>query len=110
MREHSLQDIWERSQALRFNRDRTVKDLWGFCRTCYYADECRGGCTWMSSSLFGRAGNNPYCHHRALELAASGQRERMTRVEAAPGTPFDHGRWEITVEALPAENPAPAAE
>jgi radical SAM protein with 4Fe4S-binding SPASM domain len=110
VREHSLRDIWERSQALRFNRDRTVNDLWGFCRTCYYADECRGGCTWMSSSLFGRAGNNPYCHHRALELEASGKRERMTRVEAAPGTPFDHGRWEITVEELPAENPAPAAQ
>jgi radical SAM protein with 4Fe4S-binding SPASM domain len=105
VREHSLRDIWERSQALRFNRDRTVNDLWGFCRTCYYADECRGGCTWMSSSLFGRSGNNPYCHHRTLELQASGRRERMTRVAAAPGTPFDHGLWEITLEDVPGTRP-----
>ena len=23
-------------------------DLWGFCRTCYYAEECMSGCTWTS--------------------------------------------------------------
>jgi radical SAM protein with 4Fe4S-binding SPASM domain len=104
VRQHSLLDIWQRSSALRYNRDRTVADLWGYCQTCYYADECRGGCTWMSSSLFGRPGNNPYCHHRALELARGGQRERMLLVESAPGTPFDHGRWKLLVEPVPAES------
>lgn len=100
VREHSLKDIWERSRALRFNRDRSVLDLWGYCRSCYYADECRGGCTWMASSLFGRAGNNPYCHHRALEFAERDLRERVVLVNAAPGTSFDHGRWEIVLEPL----------
>ena len=38
VREHSLEAIWERAAALRFNRDRTLADLWGHCRTCYYAD------------------------------------------------------------------------
>jgi radical SAM protein with 4Fe4S-binding SPASM domain len=99
IRGQSLQDIWERSGALRVNRDRTVADLWGFCQSCYYADECRGGCSWMSSSLFGRTGNNPYCHHRALDFQARGLRERVVQVGAADGTPFDHGHWEIVVEA-----------
>lgn len=98
IREHSLRDIWERSSALRFNRDRTVADLWGYCRDCYYADECRGGCSWMSSSLFGRTGNNPYCHHRALDFESRGLRERLVQVAAAPGGSFDHGQWEICVE------------
>lgn len=101
VREHSLADIWERSSALRYNRDRTVADLSGFCRTCYYADECRGGCTWMAVAVSGEPGNNPYCHHRALELEQKGLRERVRMLESAPGTPFDHGRWEIVEEAIP---------
>ena len=100
IRVHSLKDIWERSEALRFNRDRGTRDLWGYCAQCYYADECRGGCSWMASSLFGRTGNNPYCHHRALELAREGKRERVRQVAPAPGTPFDHAQWEILVEPL----------
>jgi radical SAM protein with 4Fe4S-binding SPASM domain len=101
IRDASLQNIWERSAALRHNRDRTVDDLWGYCRTCYYADECRGGCNWTAFSLFGRAGNNPLCHHRALEHRRVGKRERLVQVEAAPGQPFDHGMFEILVEDDP---------
>ena len=41
-------------------------NLWGFCRTCDYAELCRGGCTWTAHVFFGQPGNNPYCHHRAL--------------------------------------------
>jgi len=48
IRDASLRDIWERSAPRRYTRDRTVEDLWGYCRTCYYADECRAGCTWTS--------------------------------------------------------------
>lgn len=99
IRQHALKDIWERASALRVNRDRTVKDLWGFCAGCYYADECRAGCSWMSSSLFGRTGNNPYCHHRALDFEKRGQRERVVQTAAAPGTPFDHGAWKIEIES-----------
>src|SRR5690606_6009601 len=84
VRQQRLVDIWERSRALRFNRDRSVADLWGFCAGCYYADECRGGCSWMASSLFGRTGNNPYCHHRALDFQARGMRERVVQRRAAP--------------------------
>jgi radical SAM protein with 4Fe4S-binding SPASM domain len=102
VRDHSLESIWERATPLRYTRDRTVEDLWGFCRTCYYAEECRAGCTWTAFSLFGRAGNNPYCHHRALTLDQQGLRERLERVQAPPGLPFDIGRFEAIVEPVPA--------
>ncbi len=82
----------------RYMRDRTVDDLWGYCRTCYYADVCRAGCTWTGFSLFGKPGNNPLCHHRALEMRRQGKRERLVQVAPAPGVPFDNGRFEIVVE------------
>jgi radical SAM protein with 4Fe4S-binding SPASM domain len=100
IRDASLQDIWERAAPLRYMRDRTVDDLWGYCRTCYYADVCRAGCTWTGSSLLGRPGNNPLCHHRALEMRRQGKRERLVPVAPAPGVPFDNGRFEIVMEDL----------
>ncbi|MEZ4405432.1 MAG: radical SAM protein [Polyangiales bacterium] len=103
VRDHSLKDIWERAAPMRFTRDRTTEDLWGYCRDCYYADECRGGCSWTAHVVHGRVGNNPFCHHRALELLREGKRERVVRVEAAPGEPFDHGRFDIVVEDWPAD-------
>lgn len=98
LREHRLKDIWERSSRMRYTRDRTVDDLWGYCRTCYYAETCLAGCTWTSESLLGRPGNNPLCHHRALEHARRGKRERLIPADPAPGTPFDQGRFELIVE------------
>jgi radical SAM protein with 4Fe4S-binding SPASM domain len=99
-REHRLVDIWERSAKMRYTRDRTVDDLWGYCRTCYYAETCLAGCTWTAESLLGRPGNNPLCHHRALEHRRIGKRERLVQVEVAPGTPFDQGRFELVVEDM----------
>lgn len=101
IRDHALVDLWERASALRYTRDRTVEDLSGYCRTCYYADVCRAGCTWTASVLFGRPGDNPYCHHRALERDREGLRERLVLREHAPGEPFDHGMFELVVEPVP---------
>ncbi len=101
IRDASLKDIWERSDQLRYTRDRTVKDLWGYCATCYYADVCRAGCTWTGHTLFGKAGNNPYCHHRALEMKKAGKRERLVQTMAPPGDPFDHGGFELIEEEHP---------
>lgn len=98
IREHALRDIWERASVMRYTRDRTVDDLRGFCRTCYYADTCRAGCTWTGSVLTGQPGDNPYCHHRALERDKAGLRERIALRDAAPGEPFDHGTFELIVE------------
>tara|TARA_R110002096_G_scaffold16898_1_gene57606 strand:- start:49846 stop:51123 length:1278 start_codon:yes stop_codon:yes gene_type:complete len=79
---------------------RTKDDLWGYCATCYYAEECLAGCTWTSHAILGRPGNNPYCVHRQLELAKEGIRESIRKVEAAPGKPFDYGRFELVHEPL----------
>jgi radical SAM protein with 4Fe4S-binding SPASM domain len=110
IRDLSLEDIWWTTDELNINRERTSEELWGFCRSCYYADVCKAGCTWTTSVLFGRAGNNPYCHHRALELSKQGLRERIAQVESAPGTPFDHGRFELIVEAADGITHAPAVD
>jgi len=101
IRQHSLKDIWERATPLRYTRDRTTDVLWGFCASCYYAEECRGGCTWTAESILGKPGNNPLCHHRALEMDRAGKRERIVPKESAPGVPFDHGRFEVVCEDLP---------
>jgi len=76
VRDDSLRDIWERGDPIRFNRRPRGGELWGRCAGCYYADDCLGGCSWTAHSLFGRRGNNPFCHHRALDLLRSGRRER----------------------------------
>jgi len=100
IRDLSLSDIWWKTEELSINRARTTEDLWGFCKSCYYADVCKAGCTWTTHVLFGRAGNNPYCHHRALELSQQGLRERIVQIEKAPGIPFDHGRFALIQEGL----------
>jgi hypothetical protein len=86
-----------------FNRSRGVEHLWGFCRSCYYAEACRGGCTWTADSLLGRRGNNPYCHHRVLQLTERGIRERIVKVEDTPSLPFATGRFSLIEEPIPAE-------
>ncbi|MBL8955724.1 MAG: radical SAM protein [Myxococcaceae bacterium] len=108
IRDKSLEEIWVKAPELNFTRDRTVKDVWGRCGSCYYADVCRGGCSWTTTVLFGKPGNNPYCHYRALELAKEGKRERVVRTQAAPGLPFDQGKFELVVEPLDAPLPPQA--
>ena len=98
VRNHRLVDIWERAPGLRFTRQRSVDDLWGRCRTCYYAADCLGGCSWTAHSVTGRAGNNPYCHHRALALLREGKRERIVRTAAPPGRSFDLAVFELVEE------------
>jgi radical SAM protein with 4Fe4S-binding SPASM domain len=110
IRDASLVDIWERADALRFARDRTERELWGFCGSCYYAEACLGGCSWTAHVLFGRRGNNPYCHHRALELLREGKREVIERVAPPPGEPFDFGRFACREQAWPEDELARACE
>ena len=98
VRDHALKDIWERAAALRFTRERSAADLWGYCRDCYYAEECLGGCSWTAHVLFGRIGNNPFCHHRALQLLREGKRERLVQKTRPEGLPFDHGTFDVVVE------------
>jgi radical SAM protein with 4Fe4S-binding SPASM domain len=98
LRERPLAEIVAEDPALAAVCDRAVEDLWGFCRRCYYAEICMGGCVWTAHTFFGRPGNMPFCHHRVLELKRQGLRERLEQIEAAPGRGFDHGRWKLVVE------------
>ena len=100
VRDLPIEEIWQRTDELRGLGSRTVDDLWGFCASCTHAARCKGGCTWTAHALFGRPGNNPYCHYRALSLQKQGLCERVKSVEAAPGIPFDYGRYEIVTEPL----------
>jgi radical SAM protein with 4Fe4S-binding SPASM domain len=102
LRDNSLRDIWERAEPLRFTRNPRRAELWGYCGDCYYADECLGGCSWTAHSLLGRRGNNPFCHHRALDLLRRGRRERVALVDAGSGEPFEHGLFEVIEEDWPA--------
>jgi radical SAM protein with 4Fe4S-binding SPASM domain len=100
VRDLTLEQIWKSSKEIHFGRLRSVEDLWGFCRSCYYADVCRGGCTWTSHSLLGRPGNNPYCHYRALELQKQGLRERVVKIQDAAAAPFAVGEFELITERI----------
>jgi radical SAM protein with 4Fe4S-binding SPASM domain len=100
VRNTPLIDLWERSKPLRYTRERSVEDLWGYCKTCYYAADCMSGCTWTAHSIFGKPGNNPYCHHRALEMQRAGLRERTLRTQPAPGTPFDQAIFQLITEPI----------
>jgi radical SAM protein with 4Fe4S-binding SPASM domain len=97
LRSAPLAEIWDRKQ-LAFARDRGTSELWGHCKTCYYAEVCQGGCSWTSHTLLGRRGNMPFCWHRADQLRQRGIREVLVKAEAAPGEPFDFGRYELREE------------
>lgn len=105
-----LRDIWERAPQLRFTRDARRQELWSHCATCYYADACLAGCSWTAHSLFGRRGNNPQCHHRALQLLRQGRRERLVLVDPGSRKPFEHGHFELIEEDWPADAHARALE
>lgn len=104
IRDVDLATIIGSTEQLAFNRvayedpARATEHLWGYCKGCYYADICRGGCSWTAHVFFGKRGNNPYCHHRAIEHDRQGLRERLVLATPAPGEPFDHGVFEIVVE------------
>jgi radical SAM protein with 4Fe4S-binding SPASM domain len=107
IREKSLREIWDTAPELSFARARSTDELWGFCATCDFAEECKAGCSFTAHALFGRRGNNPYCHYRARTLAKRGLRERLVPKERAPGRPFDNGLFELIEEPLDAPDVQP---
>lgn len=100
LRDLSLADLWE-DPKIGFSRHRTVDELWGFCRTCEYAETCMAGCSFTSHSTLGKRGNMPFCYHRAHTLKQQGKRERLVRVQAPAGNPYDFGKFEIVEEDWP---------
>jgi len=102
IRQRSLRQILSSAPELNMNSGQGTAEaashLWGFCASCDYAALCRGGCSWTAHVFFGRRGNNPYCHHRALAQQRAGRRERLVLEQRAPGAPFDHGHFAIVEE------------
>ena len=82
LHQQSLADIWNRPGAFAYNRAFAVDDLSGFCRTCTYAELCRGGCLSMRTCEGGR--DNPFCYHRVATLAA--RKARKARSSYSPAT------------------------
>ena len=72
IRDYSLEHLWHNTAQLSGLRQRTRADLWGYCHDCYYAEVCLAGCTAVSEPVMGRPGNNPFCHHRAIEMDRAG--------------------------------------
>jgi radical SAM protein with 4Fe4S-binding SPASM domain len=97
IRTRRLREIWEDKRLFRLNQTGS-NNLWGFCKSCYYAESCRGGCVWTSDSLLGRPGNNPFCHHRVISLKAQGVRERIEKVCAAEKSSFGVGLFKVIQE------------
>lgn len=104
LREQSLAEIWDHSEALAFRR--SPMERWGFCASCPFGSVCQGGCNFTAHALFGKPGNNPYCHFRARSLQKQGLRERLVPRTAAPGQPFDHRLFDLVTEAFDSEDPA----
>jgi radical SAM protein with 4Fe4S-binding SPASM domain len=107
IRSMGIAEAVESTPELRYFRERTVEDLWGYCKTCYYAEECKAGCSWTSHCMFGKPGNNPYCIHRAMMHERQGLRERLVKLGPAPGRPFDHGLFDLVVEPIPEDEDTP---
>ena len=103
VRTASIASIWQSASELTFNRQDRLAELWGYCGDCYYRTICKGGCSWTAHVFFGRRGNNPYCHHRALKMKEQGLRERLVPVAVGDGSPFDHGEWDVVVEPAQGE-------
>ena len=102
VRDLSLEQIWASTPELAFTRDVGTSELWGHCKTCYYADICKAGCNFTAHCTLGHRGNNPFCYYRADRLRKQGLRERLVPVEAAGGLPYDFGRFELIEEPWPA--------
>ncbi len=100
VRQQDLQEIWHQAPKMQTMRARSVEDLWGFCRTCPFAEPCLGGCSFTAHGFFGRPGNNPYCHYRARHFQAMGLRERLVQRSRAPGEPFDSAHFALVVENI----------
>uniref|UniRef100_A0A2P0ZG83 Radical SAM/SPASM domain-containing protein n=1 Tax=[Tolypothrix] sp. PCC 7415 TaxID=373957 RepID=A0A2P0ZG83_9CYAN len=109
IRDRSLRSIIEETEELRFNlgagTPKGTEHLWGFCKTCEFAELCRGGCSWTAHVFFDKRGNNPYCHHRALTQQKQGIRERVFLQRRADGNPFDNGEFALIEEPINAPWP-----
>jgi len=63
IRDRSIIDIWNSSDAFIYNRKFKIDYLGENCRDCQYGEICKGGCMGMSTSLTAKPHNDPYCFY-----------------------------------------------
>jgi radical SAM protein with 4Fe4S-binding SPASM domain len=76
VRQSTLKEIWTKPGAFAYNREFSPEMLGGFCRTCDYAEICRGGCTWTTFSEHGPIRDNPYCYWRQKQRVEEARTSR----------------------------------
>jgi len=103
IRERPFREIWNDPEKFSYNRKFKVDNLVGFCRTCEYAEVCRGGCAWTSFAHSGSRYEFLHCYHRVKSLVDQGKllphEKRPLSVVSHPDEP-----------PPPEETAAPAAE
>jgi len=107
---HVLEDGIERLDQLLFGGELSLlthdrqsisnpyrRHVEGFCLRCPFTSVCKGGCTWASSSIQGKRGDNPYCMFRSIAMNASGKHEVMVQLSAGDMGPFSRGDYRVEV-------------
>jgi MoaA/NifB/PqqE/SkfB family radical SAM enzyme len=61
VRDASLAELWARKGMFAYNREFTVDQLTGRCRSCDKAGDCRGGARCVAAAATGGVGEDPYC-------------------------------------------------
>jgi radical SAM protein with 4Fe4S-binding SPASM domain len=64
LRTETLQEIWSDDNRFRRTRQFRLDMLGGLCRSCPYAEGCRGGCPNLPLSFTGADSDNPFCLYR----------------------------------------------
>ena len=86
IRERSLRDIWEDSNAFSWNRQSSKARLGGNCAVCRYGDDCLGGCPNTRLTMNGRMeSENTYCSYNqamrrtSIKIAAMDDMDQLRR-------------------------------
>ena len=77
IRERSLIDIWTDPESFSYNRKFDVNTLEGFCKTCEYAQLCKGGCT-RAATTESACRCTKYCLHKIDKTGFSDEYQSRT--------------------------------
>jgi radical SAM protein with 4Fe4S-binding SPASM domain len=64
VRERPLAELWNKPGGYVYNRNFSMSDLRGACKSCEYRGLCRAGCVSQAYCTVGHRGENPMCLYR----------------------------------------------
>lgn len=70
LRKNDLWSIWFNSNAFKYTRGFTEKDLGQNCVSCEKTMQCKGGCSAMSLGSSNKLHDDPYCYLRLLKKSS----------------------------------------